>query len=410
MKHSINKINFQKNGKTIRIDLEGKNLIIAGNNGSGKTLFLSKILNFLSTAINDPHHKSINDLYDERNIIISNINKQNNKESLNKHSFVNELGIVDSNISRLQEFNLLFDDFRSMQSEYFARRFQFKFFPAVRNASIQNDGKISSLDALSNEYISHQMSLSNLYSGTLFERYIVTLWNYALMKKGLGDDDGSNKSFNIIEGIKNDLRVLFEDESITIDFNIEKLKLFIHQDGKEPFGLDQLSSGFSSILSIYTDLLMTSELGVIPKDKMTGIVLIDEIDAHLHVTLQKKVFSFFAQSFPLIQFVITTHSPFVIQSVSDAIIFNLTTFEQMEDLSLYSYTSIIKGLLGEEVISNRLSNQVAELTDLSSNNNFNRRFYHLVGTLDNNVNFLDVRSRAVLVYAKNKLIDHGEEE
>ncbi|HCD6386302.1 TPA: AAA family ATPase, partial [Escherichia coli] len=93
----------------------------------------------------------------------------------------------------------------------------------------------------------------------------------------------------------------------------------------------------------------------IRKHDMTGIVLIDEIDAHLHVTLQKKVFSFFSSSFPQIQFIVSTHSPFVIQSVSDAIIFNLSTLDQMGDLSLYSYTAIIKGLLGEDVSSDKLN-------------------------------------------------------
>jgi predicted ATP-binding protein involved in virulence len=157
-------------------------------------------------------------------------------------------------------------------------------------------------------------------------------------------------------------------------------------------------------------LLIKAELDQIPKDDMTGIVLIDEIDAHLHVTLQKKVFSFFSSSFPNIQFIITTHSPFVIQSVSDAIIFNLSTLEQMEDLSLYSYTSIIKGLLGEDVSSDKLMELVKELMVLVEKNNFNDRFNDLIDLLSKNIESLDNSSKSALMIAKSKFLDFSEAE
>ena len=45
---------------------------------------------------------------------------------------------------------------------------------------------------------------------------------------------------------------------------------------------------------------------------LQGIVLIDEIETHLHVELQKKILPFLTNFFPNIQFVITTHSPFIL--------------------------------------------------------------------------------------------------
>ncbi|MCV5366648.1 AAA family ATPase, partial [Escherichia coli] len=77
--------------------------------------------------------------------------------------------------------------------------------------------------------------------------------------------------------------------------------------------------------SIYADLLMKVELKGITSDELSGVVFIDEIDAHLHVSLQRKIFSFFVNAFPNIQFIVTTHSPFVVQSVNDAIIYDLST-------------------------------------------------------------------------------------
>ncbi|EIT0704896.1 TPA: AAA family ATPase, partial [Escherichia coli] len=152
------------------------------------------------------------------------------------------------------------------------------------------------------------------------------------------------------------------------------------------------------------------ELDKIRKHDMTGIVLIDEIDAHLHVTLQKKVFSFFSSSFPQIQFIVSTHSPFVIQSVSDAIIFNLSTLDQMGDLSLYSYTAIIKGLLGEDVSSDKLNALVKELMTLVENNLFDDRFHSIMKTLQKSIDFLDKSSKAAFMIAKSKYLDYSERE
>ncbi|EAO4156169.1 AAA family ATPase, partial [Salmonella enterica] len=258
-------------------------------------------------------------------------------------------------------------------------------------------------ETLTDEYKSHGPQEN---SGIFFERYLVTTWNYALLQKGLNKIEEASKAEKWIERIIEDLKQLFEDPTLTLEFDIESLRINIKQEGKEKYRLDQLSSGFSSILSIYADLLVRVELGKIERDEISGIVLVDEIDAHLHVTLQKKVFSFFKSSFPNIQFIISTHSPFVVQSVSDAIIFNLTTLEQMEDLSLYSYTSIIKGLLGERSSSSILLEKIEELSSLMSGENFNDADYiEIMSDLEPFIQDMDARSQAIILSAKNKFIE-----
>ncbi|MBW5969080.1 AAA family ATPase, partial [Klebsiella variicola] len=308
------------------------------------------------------------------------------------------------------EFNITFNDLMSFRASAKEKSSIIRLFPAIREAKIKNDGRISSLDLLLNEYEKAQKNNSKIDAGTYFERYIVTLWNYALVSKGVGKDDDSERVFKIIDSINKDLKALFEDDSIRMDFDLDKLKIFLLQDNKQPFGLDQLSSGFSSILAIYTDLLIKAELDKINKHEMKGIVLIDEIDAHLHVTLQKKVFSFFASSFPNMQFIVSTHSPFVIQSVSDAIVFNLSTLDAMGDLSLYSYSSIIKGMLGEDVSSDKLNSLVRELMILVENNCFNDRFDTIIDDLQKHNDFLDKTSRAAFMLAKSKYLDYSERE
>ena len=102
---------------------------------------------------------------------------------------------------------------------------------------------------------------------------------------------------------------------------------------------------------------------------MDGVVFIDEIDAHLHVSLQRKILSFLEKSFPNIQFIVTTHSPFVVSSVDDAVIYDLTRLEEADDMSMYSYESVLEGLFNVLPISNILKEKIIEISNINNSPN-----------------------------------------
>lgn len=207
------------------------------------------------------------------------------------------------------------------------------------------------------------------------------------------------------------MKNLFEDPELALKYHAEEQVFYIIQHGKDPFRFNNLSSGYSSILSIYADLLMKVELRDIPADQMAGIVLIDEIDAHLHVSIQRKIFSFFANAFPKIQFIITTHSPFVVQSVNDAIIYDLSKMECLEDLSMYSYESILKGLLGVDSTSNLLNEQLELMAALIKNKPIDiEELKKVVNSIEPHEAQLDSKSKAFLLLGKNALLDANDGE
>ena len=83
---------------------------------------------------------------------------------------------------------------------------------------------------------------------------------------------------------------------------------------------DDLSDGFRSILSMVADLAyrmvrLNPQLGERSISDTPGIVLIDEIDMHLHPLWQQTVLLDMQRAFPKIQFIVTTHSPQVLSSV-----------------------------------------------------------------------------------------------
>ncbi|WP_311755608.1 ATP-binding protein [Proteus terrae] len=403
MKFSIEKLSYKDEfGKSFELNLQGMNLIITGNNGSGKTNLLRRLNSRLEKKLVSTESNTIEYAEKELKKINENLKNKLPGDSLYNY-YIKERDSALLMIDSEKKIPLTFNDEKNFKISIHERKSIIRFFEATRQATIQADGSISSMDKLRQEH--QNLPLTN-DSGILLERYLVSYWNYGLLQKGSGKDIEAERVFSWINKINQDLKLLFEDDSLILDFNLEELRIYLKQKEKSPFRLDQLSSGFSSILSIYADLLMKVELEKLSRHDISGIVLIDEIDAHLHVTLQKKVFSFFSSAFPNIQFIITTHSPFVIQSVSNCVIFNLTTLESMTDLSMYSYTSIIKGLLGETSESEYLKEKIKLLELLCSESNINiEKLQTLIGELEPNIDKMDAGMKIKIALAQNKVTE-----
>lgn len=87
-------------------------------------------------------------------------------------------------------------------------------------------------------------------------------------------------------------------------------------------GLNQLSDGVQCMLSMAGDLaarcaVLNPHFGPDAPAKTPGIVLVDEIDLHLHPAWQQRVLGDLQRAFPQIQFIVTTHSPQVLTTVKD---------------------------------------------------------------------------------------------
>ena len=86
----------------------------------------------------------------------------------------------------------------------------------------------------------------------------------------------------------------------------------------EDLTLDQLSGGYRIILALVADLARRMAQGNPHRDdplRCAAIVLIDEIELHLHPEWQQRVLADLQQTFPNTQFIVSTHSPQVLTSV-----------------------------------------------------------------------------------------------
>lgn len=97
----------------------------------------------------------------------------------------------------------------------------------------------------------------------------------------------------------------------------QKPELWLRLKSGREIKFDALPAGYKRLYSIVLDLayrayLLNRQADVEP----TGLAMIDEIDLHLHPSLETEVVERFARTFPQLQFIMTSHSPLVISNLS----------------------------------------------------------------------------------------------
>lgn len=100
--------------------------------------------------------------------------------------------------------------------------------------------------------------------------------------------------------------------------------------------LRSMSAGYRTMIGLIADLAfrcicLNPQLGKDAIIGTKGIVLIDEIDMHLHPSWQRHVVADLMRCFPKLQFIVTTHSPFVVQSLKKEQIINLAGEDAIND-------------------------------------------------------------------------------
>ncbi|AXI99969.1 putative ATP-binding protein involved in virulence [Cyclonatronum proteinivorum] len=125
------------------------------------------------------------------------------------------------------------------------------------------------------------------------------------------------------------------------------------EDGRVlPF--NYLSDGYRSFLAMIADIahrcvLLNPYLGEEALKETQGIIFIDELDLHLHPAWQKIIVTSLLQTFPKIQFIATTHSPFLIQETDLGQLFilencKLKNVKGASELSIEDIAEFIQGV------------------------------------------------------------------
>jgi predicted ATP-binding protein involved in virulence len=128
--------------------------------------------------------------------------------------------------------------------------------------------------------------------------------------------------------------------------------IFRTENGVEKLLFSQLSDGYRNLIGMVADIAyrcikLNPHLGENVIELTPGLVLIDELDLHLHPNWQKRIVADLKSVFKNIQFVATTHSPFIVQSLRTEELVNLDEVHGLDnDPTQYSVEEISESEMG----------------------------------------------------------------
>lgn len=131
----------------------------------------------------------------------------------------------------------------------------------------------------------------------------------------------------VLQAVNEAVKKCVNCDDLMFDIKRQEL-LLIQRDTHQGIPFHLLSDGVRSMLALVMEMafrcyLLNPHLGKEAALLTSGVVLIDEIDLHLHPAWQKRVVKDLQTAFPRIQFVVTTHAPLVIGSLRDGKIFTI---------------------------------------------------------------------------------------
>jgi len=203
----------------------------------------------------------------------------------------------------------------------------------------------------------------------------------SLLKESYAKREGLNKHSKNFNTILTKLEsTIGEIVGFVVKIKMDKKTLRepgIFYDGVE-HNIDVLPDGLKSILSWLLDLCMRLEnltwMNDIPIFDRNIILFLDEIEAHLHIEWQRKILPAIQKLFPNAQIFISTHSPFVVNSVDDAWVYNLEVEKgnaKVRKVELSqdgkSFTSVLRNIFGvKETFGPAIEKDLAKFKSLIS--------------------------------------------
>lgn len=326
-----------------------KHVILTGKNGSGKTSVLDAIASFLdNTTANDSIYNARKSIEDNNQLLKSTNYLDNELITSIKNNLEYYNDLLKTNAKGVDiKFNL---SLYEIQQTYKNGGFILAYYKSDRVFYADIPKHVEKVE-LKDSYSINEMPRQN------FVKYLLDL----KMTEALSLTSGKKEKADLIkawfENFDEMLQKIFGDDSVHLEFDEETFLFHISQKGKESFDFNTLSSGYAAILDIVADIIIRMEKR---KEKsflfdMPGIVLIDEVDNHLHLELQKRILQLLTTIFPNIQFIVSTHSPFILNSLDNIVIYDLEKALLINNgLTEIPYSGIVEGFFQADTLSDSL--------------------------------------------------------
>lgn len=341
-----------------------KHLILTGKNGSGKTSIAEALAGYLDNMITDKNFNTIGELLDHAQYMKNIISSHGLNEA--------EVAKSENDVRKWEErFSCsrkgLDIKFNRGVADIYALKDRYHYILAYYSAD-------RVFEAIQPEHV-EKVQLKDSYGLKEFPRkefvkYLLDLKMTEALARNNGKIEKADEIKQWFEKLEKLFKEIFDDETMQLIFDEETFAFHILQQGKEPFDFNTLSSGYQAVLDIVLDLMMRMQNQTQRSFdfNLPGIVLIDEIETHLHLELQKNIMPLLTTVFPNIQFIVTSHSPFILNSIENAVIYDLEKHLLVENgLDDVPYDGIVEGYFGADRLSNTLREKFERYKKLVEN-------------------------------------------
>lgn len=348
------KVNKVRHLKDFEIDLseqKAKHLILTGKNGCGKTSLLDAMATFLNSIMgsNDLGGK-LRSLEANKKILKwyqNNDHTDKDIEEAQKSVEFHEELIKKMGGGVMLEMNCPLEKMRNCfeQGQFIAA-----YYKADRVFTAEVPKYVEKVE-LKSDYAVDEAPREN------FIKYLLDLKMTQALAITSGKTEKAEQIKDWFDKFQGMLQQIFEDDSVKLEFDEDTFKFQIVMDNREPFDFNTLSSGYAAILDIVVDLIirMEKQTNKVFDFSIPGVVLIDEIESHLHLALQKNIMGLLTTIFPNVQFIVSTHSPFVLNSLEDVTIYDLEQHLEVKNgLADVPYAGIVEGYFNADSMSETL--------------------------------------------------------
>ncbi len=305
--------------QAIEIDFHSRLTILTGANGSGKTTILGHILSkhcgwhFQSGSTPQKDKTGIWQYLTR----FFNGNDKSQEEIIGHLIYDNEskanLQIPNQNnpqyqlqISGQQEVNSLF-----IPSHRSIFRYQ-----TVHSIPVIKKNKTNAFQEIHNANRDRYFGNNNQSSSFLMKNILI---GWAIQGYGNEIMERDEEQIQFFEGFEEVLKKVLPKSLGFQKLEIRKMEIiFVCNEKKDQFIFEQASGGISALIDIAWQIYMYST-----KEKTDFTVIIDEIENHLHPTMQRQILPDLLNAFPKARFVVSTHSPLIVGSVQDSNVFVL---------------------------------------------------------------------------------------
>lgn len=188
----------------------------------------------------------------------------------------------------------------------------------------------------------------------------------------------------MLAGVLGAVKIVLEDQRWSNLRYTVKLKQLTVNENSERIPLALLSDGLRSIIAMIGDLayrtiVLNPHLASSAPTRTPGIVLIDEVEMHLHPAWQQRILTQLVTAFPLIQFICTSHSPQVLSTVRSESIRTISEEGRVASPACKTFGAeskrVLEELMGVDSRPPVLKNELNEFIQLTDSGDWSSQRY-----------------------------------